>query len=140
MTGMPSVGTRVKVSCRGSWPREGYRVPVVDCFEGEVVPPFPWLGGEYLCLTTNDYKIPVRSIKISSIIQVSAPSGEVFTPSVPAQAEKATYTVSGSKGAVYVVTREAGKWHCNCPAGNFNRSCRHVREVETQASKQPKGK
>jgi hypothetical protein len=132
MSQMPKLGTRVRVESKGSWPREGYRVATVDIHEGEVVPSFSWLGDDYLCITSDDLKIPVRAIKINSIIRILTSGGETFKPAGTTAHTRGSWTVKGSKGATYVVTRSAGSFHCNCPAGGFGRACKHVREVQSK--------
>lgn len=132
MSQMPKIGTRVRVESKGSWPREGYRTATVDTHEGEVVPSFSWLGDDYLCITSEDHKIPIRSIKINSIIRIVASSGETFKPAGTTALSRGSWTVKGSKGSTYVVTRSSGNFHCTCPAGGFGRACKHVREVQTK--------
>ena len=46
-----------------------------------------------------------------------------------------TWTVSGSKGNQYTVSRDSGRWSCTCPGHGFRGRCRHVDEVS--ASVQP---
>jgi len=34
--------------------------------------------------------------------------------------------VNGSKGAVYTLTRNDGKWACSCPGFSFRGACKHT--------------
>ena len=46
---------------------------------------------------------------------------------IPKAAQLQTYTVAGSKGAVYTVTiLPTGKRSCTCPGYNFRRTCKHI--------------
>jgi hypothetical protein len=47
--------------------------------------------------------------------------------------EGQTWTVSGSKGAEYVVTNQAGSWTCTCPAAKWQRGeCKHIKQLKTE--------
>jgi len=44
-----------------------------------------------------------------------------------------TWTVSGSKGATYTVTNEAGSWTCTCPAAKWQSGeCKHIVQLKTE--------
>jgi hypothetical protein len=44
-----------------------------------------------------------------------------------------TYRVSGSKGAVYTVTNDAGSWSCTCPASKWQAGeCKHIKSLQIQ--------
>lgn len=48
---------------------------------------------------------------------------------VPAE----VWQVAGSKGAVWTVSRENGKFSCDCPASKFRGGdCKHIQEVKTK--------
>jgi hypothetical protein len=130
MSKLPNVGDCVRVESQGHWWRDGWKIPIKHEFEGVVVPSFPWLGGDYLCITTTEPGLPVRSIKHSSILSITLETGEVRKFEEGAVPAANTYTVQGSKGAVYEVTRGDGHWRCNCVAGGFGRQCKHVAEVK----------
>lgn len=53
--------------------------------------------------------------------RVPADSGEV-------KPQGQTWTVTGSKGSIYTVTLESGRWGCSCPGHGFRGRCRHVDE------------
>ena len=41
-----------------------------------------------------------------------------------------TWTVSGSKGATYTVTNDAGSWTCTCPAAKWQAGeCKHIKSL-----------
>ena len=41
------------------------------------------------------------------------------------------WEVTGSKGDLYIVTREEGVYNCTCSGFNFRGACRHVKEFES---------
>lgn len=43
-----------------------------------------------------------------------------------------TMTVKGSKGNVYHLYNNRGRWVCECPAFDFRGTCKHVKQVETE--------
>ena len=47
------------------------------------------------------------------------------------KAPKRTYKVEGSKGNVYDVTYDSGKWGCSCPAFGWSRGreCKHIKFI-----------
>ena len=48
--------------------------------------------------------------------------------------EKKTYKVEGSKGNVYKVLNDGGKWNCSCPAFGWGRGkdCKHIIELKNK--------
>ena len=47
---------------------------------------------------------------------------------LPKIVKKQTFSVEGSKGKVYEVVTENGRWTCSCPAHGFGRGkdCKHI--------------
>jgi predicted nucleic acid-binding Zn finger protein len=45
---------------------------------------------------------------------------------------KASYKVEGSKGNVYKVLNDDGKWNCSCPAFGWSRGkdCKHIKQLK----------
>jgi uncharacterized Zn finger protein len=54
---------------------------------------------------------------------------QTSTPAVPAIRH---WNVAGSKGNDYIVTVDGNKWSCDCPAGRFNRACKHVSKIQME--------
>jgi hypothetical protein len=48
--------------------------------------------------------------------------------------EKQTYKVEGSKGNVYKVLNDGGKWNCSCPAFGWGRGkyCKHIISIKNK--------
>ncbi len=129
---MPQVGERVKIESRDLSRVEGWPKNRTSVFEGKVVPTFPWLEGGWICITSNDYKIPMRSFRIENIVKIVKSDGsetQLLTPK-KAVPEPESWTVKGSKGNTYVVTQGGKGWHCTCVAGGFGRACKHVKEIQ----------
>ena len=53
-----------------------------------------------------------------------------------AQTQGETWTVQGSKGDQYIVSRDSGRWSCTCPGHGFRGRCRHVDEVSASVQQQ----
>ena len=47
---------------------------------------------------------------------------------------KRTYKVEGSKGNVYDVKYDSGRWSCDCPAYSWSRGseCKHIKSIRTK--------
>ena len=54
--------------------------------------------------------------------------------SLPKKVEKQTFSVEGSKGKVYEVVNDNGRWTCSCPAHGFGRGkdCKHIIELKSK--------
>lgn len=44
----------------------------------------------------------------------------------PYKTEEEKFNVSGSSGNTYIITKRNGKFFCNCPAGTFRGTCKHI--------------
>lgn len=55
---------------------------------------------------------------------------KVETPKV--KRIKANYKVEGSRGNVYKVINDDGKWNCSCPAFGWGRGkdCKHIKQLK----------
>ena len=53
---------------------------------------------------------------------------------LPKSTPKQTFSVEGSKGKVYEVVSENGRWTCSCPAHGFGRGkdCKHIIELKSK--------
>jgi hypothetical protein len=52
----------------------------------------------------------------------------------PLNISKRTYKVEGSKGNVYDVKYDSGRWSCTCPAFGWSRGkeCKHIKSIRTK--------
>jgi hypothetical protein len=53
---------------------------------------------------------------------------------LPKKVKKQTFSVAGSKGNVYEVISDSGRWTCSCPAHGFGRGrdCKHITELKNK--------
>ena len=53
---------------------------------------------------------------------------------LPKIIKKQTFSVEGSKGKVYEVVSENGRWTCSCPAHGFGRGkdCKHIKQIKNK--------
>lgn len=49
-----------------------------------------------------------------------------------ASLRKETFTVTGSSGNTYTVTRRENTYTCDCPAGKFRGQCKHINSIKKQ--------
>ena len=81
--------------------------PGTKSLRGEVLPSYRWLTDREFCVSGDD-AWPVRVINVSNIRNLRITSGRSHSVNTSTQ----TYTIAGSKGASYCVTRSAAGWHC----------------------------
>jgi hypothetical protein len=68
------------------------------------------------------------------------PDSRYFTATDQGTALKAgpeTQEVQGSGGRVYILTRQSGRWTCNCPGATFRGQCRHAQAANEVKPAQP---
>jgi hypothetical protein len=125
----PEVGSEIEITTNTPNPTLPNALP--NYYRGKVVTPFKWINEYDFCLSTNDRSFPVRVVDIRHVTQMKFVDGSAavqteYTP-VP---KIESWTVEGSKDNVYIVTRDNGKWSCDCVAGKFNRHCKHVAAIQ----------
>lgn len=51
---------------------------------------------------------------------------------LPKSTPKQTFSVEGSKGKIYEVINNNGRWSCSCPAFGFSRGndCKHIKSLK----------
>jgi hypothetical protein len=70
--------------------------------------------------------VPLRVINIKDVLKIDGAEN-----TVPAQESKVeTFEVAGSKGSVYTVTNENGRWACTCVGFGFRKDCKHIHQVK----------
>jgi hypothetical protein len=129
----PEVGSDIEVVTATPNPSQPFALP--KHYRGRVVQPFKWAGPNDFCMTTDQADFPVRVIDISYVKELKYVDGTVATTvEVKPVPKIESWTVDGSKGDVYIVTRDGTKWSCDCVAGKFNRHCKHVSLIQKQQS------
>lgn len=98
--------------------------PTEIVFEGTVLKPYKWLNDREFCLT-GDSDWPIRVINMNQVNDIELISGEMKTIDLDSK----VWTVKGSKGNTYTVTRNASKWDCTCTGFGFRKTCKHVSEL-----------
>jgi hypothetical protein len=122
----PTVGSTIKVKMRYSQgplmipPRPNFVM-----FEGTVLPSQKWMNPNQFCLS-GDSAWPVRVLNFALIDEIELIKGEL----IETDAGTKTWTVPGSKGNEYIVTRHMNKFTCTCPAFGFKKTCKHITGVK----------
>lgn len=90
-------------------------------FQGRVVKSYKWLTDREFCIT-GDADFPVRVINTAWVRDLEIISGST----ADIDTDVKTWTVQGSKGNEYTVSRWPGGWSCTCPGFQFRKSCKHT--------------
>lgn len=132
---IPEVGTEVEV-CMANPLMPSARSPDMSdrfWYRGRIMKSLSWMSQEQFCLSKDDPQSPIRVLDQDRILDLRfVDGGTAQTVEVKEKPKFQIWQVDGSKGAVYNVKLDSGKWSCDCPAGQFNRSCRHVKQVQEQ--------
>lgn len=122
---VPTVGSKIVVTT--SYSQRAAMIPprpTTQSYEGVVIAPFKWLSDREFCMTgTKDF--PTRVINMSSVVDIKVITGKLRTIDI----DHKVWTVRGSKGNSYTVTRYSNKWDCTCPGFSFRKNCKHVSEL-----------
>jgi len=119
---IPVIDSQVRVTLRDSIgpamipPRAATQV-----LEGRVVKAHKWLTDREFCIT-GDAAFPVRVINSAQVEDLEIISGSAQNIDTDIK----TWTVSGSRGNEYTVSRWPGGWSCTCPGFQFRKSCKHT--------------
>lgn len=77
-------------------------------------------------LSTDLPHFPVRVIPLTRVVELAYSDG-VEVQNVESELPDAEeWTVAGSKGKSYTVTRKGSVWHCECMGWQFRQQCKHV--------------
>lgn len=132
---IPEVGTEIEV-CMANPLMPSARSPDMSdrfWYRGRIMKSLAWMSPEQFCLSKDDPQSPIRVLDQDRILDLLRVDGAVAeTVEVKAKPRFQIWQVDGSKGAVYSVTLDAGKWSCDCVAGRFGRACKHVKQIQEQ--------
>lgn len=103
-------------------------VPVIETFSGNIMPNPKWVADDCICLTTDDPDFNFRIIKKNRIL-----SSNVYIQPSTVDNSKRTFTVDGSKGNTYTVTKDGATWSCACVGFGFRRDCKHIQSAKNQS-------
>lgn len=127
---VPSVNSVVKVRVKFTQgPMMIPPQPSHILFEGTVLPSYRWLNDREFCLS-GDKDWPIRVMNMDMIENIDLVSGEFKEVNTDVK----TFTVDGSKGSKYVVTRNKQGWKCTCPGFGFRGQCKHISEFKNTES------
>ncbi len=134
MFAKPDVGSDIEVVTATPNPSQPFALP--NKHRGTVVKSFKWVGDYDFCLTTGDSAFPVRVIDIRYVKEMTYLDGTAANPrtDIAAVPKIQSWTVEGSKGDIYIVTNDDGKWACDCVAGRFGRHCKHVEKIKKECN------
>ena len=122
---VPAVGSKIKV--RVSY-GQGLKMippqPGFNEYEGEVLPSHKWMNDRQFCLTGSS-EYPVRIITMDLVEDIQLLNGKFKDVDTGVK----VFSVKGSKGNTYTVTRNGNGWNCTCAGFQFRRQCKHVREL-----------
>jgi hypothetical protein len=122
---VPTIGSKIKIRVSyGQGPRMIPPRPGFREYEGEVLPPHKWLNDRQFCLSGNS-EWPVRVISMDLVEDIQLLSGKF----VEVDTGIKVFTVKGSKGNTYTVTRNGRGWTCQCAGFQFRKQCKHVSEL-----------
>ena len=132
MYAKPTVGSDVEITTNTPNSTQPFALP--NRYRGTVVQSFKWVGDHDFCLTTGDSAFPVRVVDIRCVKDMKYADGSAAIEKANSVAvpKIQSYSVEGSKGDIYIVTNDDGKWACDCVAGRFGRHCKHVDKIKKQ--------
>ena len=125
---IPQPGSQIEIDVADPIaPRQIPPGPDQRTLRGEVIPGYRWLTDREFCMT-GDRDWPVRVINIANVRKIRIVSGTSRT----VQTDIKTYSISGSGGNHYAVTRSPAGWNCQCKGFQFRGRCRHIQEAQNQ--------
>jgi hypothetical protein len=121
---VPQVGSVVRVRTRyNQGPRMIPPQPDFTVYEGKVLNPDRWFNDRQFNIT-GDKDWPIRTVNMINVIDIEIISGGFKD----VKTDVKTWTVEGSKGNKYTVTRTSTGWSCTCSGFQFRKQCKHVSE------------
>ena len=99
-------------------------------YTGTVVPSNKWDAPGTFKLHTGNPQHPDSIIPIDHVHSITSLDGTDVLAGEAEVSSRARWEIPGSKGSVYVVTKESSRYHCSCPGFQFRRSCKHLSMVE----------
>lgn len=128
MLPVPESGSVVEVTTK--WRNPGFGVIsgdefITNTYYGTVTPRLKYYTPTEFGMETGDDKFPIRRIDMSRVERVEytcgRPSAMLIAP--------VSRQVKGSKGNIYTVTNDNGKFSCTCSGFMFRHNCRHINEM-----------
>ena len=134
---IPAVGSEIEVCMANPlMPTARYPgEPDRNWYRGTVMKSLKWMSPDMFCLSTDIKESPIRILDQDRILDLRYVDGsEAEHVEVKAKPKFQIWQVDGSKGNVYNVTLDNGKWSCDCPASSFRRGslCKHIKEIQAK--------
>lgn len=130
---IPAVGSQIEVEIGNPLPMSARfsGMPDSTVYRGTVLKPLSWIDPDDFCLSTDIPESPIRILDSKLIRSLRFVNGtEPVVTKVEEKPKVRVWTIDGSKGNVYTVTLNGGKFGCNCVAGQFGRHCRHIDQAK----------
>jgi len=125
---IPEVGSKIRVTTRY---KESYYYSTNEwrdtVFEGEVVQSNKWDSPGTFKLFTGNSEWPYSIISVDRVHDIKYIKGG---PGKKISTDAKTWTVKGSKGDSYTVSKVSTKWSCTCSGFQFRKMCKHVKEKQ----------
>jgi hypothetical protein len=95
------------------------------------------VNGQWFIVTTKEWIKVERKYswdEISSMWTKLVPKQTSQQITKPLNISKRIYKVKGSKGNMYSVKYDSGRWSCTCPAFGWSRGkeCKHIKSIRTK--------
>lgn len=95
------------------------------------------VNGQWFIVTTKEWIKVDRKYswdEISSMWTKLVPKQTSQQITKPVNTSKRIYKVKGSKGNMYSVKYDSGRWSCTCPAFGWSRGkeCKHIKGIRTK--------
>jgi hypothetical protein len=95
------------------------------------------VNGQWFIVTTKEWIKVDRKYswdEISSMWTKLVPKQTSQQITKPSNISKRIYKVKGSKGNMYSVKYDSGRWSCTCPAFGWSRGkeCKHIKSIRTK--------
>lgn len=95
------------------------------------------VNGQWWLITTKEWIKVDRKYswdEIKAMWQPLTPKQPQPQTTKPLNISKRTYKVEGSKGNVYSVKYDSGRWSCTCPAFGWSRGkeCKHIKGIKSK--------
>ena len=125
----PTVGSVVRVTTR--WPNENLYSKAEwkdNVYEGVVVRSNAWDQPDTFKIQVDNPYHPNPIIPLGRVHKLEILSGGTTA----VNDEVKMFTVAGSKGQTYTVTKTGSQWTCTCPGFQFRKACKHLDEARSK--------
>ena len=93
---------------------------------GTVLKNNDWNDPASFNITTGRPEFPVANIPLHRVIDIQYVDGTEAAIVDDVDDDSETWSMSGSKGNEYVVTRRGDTWSCECVGWQYRSQCKHV--------------